>query len=105
MATIEGFRAYARLEEQDESAAICYDAALSFAEYAGIPPMTDCPLYDLFVYGVALYQYENRGFSPAISVNAFTQESWVTRQIAGLKQMLEYGNAAKQTGGGAYGGP
>ena len=97
MANLRGFVEYGKLECDDRAAEICFQAALSFAEHAGLPEgrFVGNALYDLLVYGVALKEYENRGFSPAIAVNSFVQNSWVTAQVTALKKMLEYG----KTGG------
>lgn len=90
MPSIEGFRAYARLDDDEPIADACYAAAIGYGEAAGIPEMSDEPLYDMFVYAVALHFYDNRGFSPAMNINANAQNDFVDRWITKLKIQLEY---------------
>lgn len=81
MADLEGFSAYARIEDDDPSAKICYDAAISAAHIAGVPEMEDVPAYDLMIYALGLHYYDNRGFSPGVAVDGRTQDDWVSRRI------------------------
>ena len=108
MVNANDFVAYARLDispAEDGSIGLCLEAAVSFARIAGIPPLKDCDLYDLFVYALALSYYDNRGFSPGVSVNANVQTSWVQQQTTALKLMLEYGAVEPAEEGGADGSP
>ena len=69
--TFKGFTAYARLsaadlEEEDErvTAELCYRAALDAARSCGIPVDTlDNAKMELYVYALALHEFDNRGFS------------------------------------------
>jgi hypothetical protein len=102
MADVKGFREYARLDEDDPAAKLCFKAAVGYAEAAGIPPLSGNTLYDLFVYAVALHFFDNRGFSPGTQVNAIQQSDFADRQITKLKIMLE-AEVALSKGGGAVG--
>lgn len=105
MANIEGFRAYARLDEEDPSAEICYNAALAQVKIAGVPPMDGNGSYDLLIYALALYYYENRGFSPGMAVDGRTQTNWAERQITAFLIQLGIEARLHPEGSGASGNP
>lgn len=81
MATLEGFKRYARLPpdsmDDDRTAELCYDAAVQSAKDAGIPDFLlkiNDAKYSLYIYALALYWYENRGFMPVGTQNGETQK-------------------------------
>lgn len=68
MPTLEGFKAYARLDADDMDPSIesCYQAALQHARDAGVPEFLFAlgedgdPKLNLYVNALALYFYDNR---------------------------------------------
>lgn len=105
MASIEGFLAYARIDEEDPSAQLCYDAAISDAAISGVPPMEGVAAYDLLIYALALHYFENRGFSPGMAVDGRTQDGWVQRKITAFIIKLGLEAQIKANGGGSGGDP
>lgn len=78
MATVRDFINYARLPpgEDDLTALLCYNAAVQSAADSGIPDICNTQndaKYDLYIYALALYWYENRGFMPVGTQNAETR--------------------------------
>lgn len=76
--TITGFKSYARImpDDTDETAALCLAAAQQHAHDAGIPDRLDYEgdaKYALYIYALALHYYDNRGFSPVINSDDYTQ--------------------------------
>jgi len=74
--TIEGFRDYARLSPDDDSASIeiCFNAAVQHTVDAGVPLWLfdgdGDPKLNLYVYALALNLYDNRGFELPNGVSA-----------------------------------
>lgn len=65
MASLAGFRSYAVIgsEETDAELSLCLQAAMAYAENAGVPePEDDNALYDMLVYRLAMFWHDNRGF-------------------------------------------
>lgn len=67
MPKLEEFRAYARIgeEEPDEVVRLYLDGAIQHAKDAGIPDFLseiEDPKYNLYVYAMGAYLYDNRGF-------------------------------------------
>lgn len=102
MATIEGFRAYARLDEEDPVAQACFRAAIAYGEAAGVAERRDNELYDLYVYAAALHFFDNRGFSPGYQTHAASQNALVDAWLTKLKMQLELNG---RTGGDGDGSP
>jgi hypothetical protein len=67
----EDFAAYARLSDADLeepgerlTAELCYEAAIDSARSCGIPVDTlENRKMELYIYALALYEFDNRGFS------------------------------------------
>lgn len=80
MATLENFKQYARLPSDDsfdKTAEVCFNAAEQSAIDAGIPEflkLDNDAKYNLYVYALALYWYENRGFMPIGTQNEETRK-------------------------------
>lgn len=65
MADILGLRSYAVISEQESDAEVelCLEAAMEYAEGAGVPePETPSALYDMLVYRIATFYHDNRSF-------------------------------------------
>lgn len=80
MATLDDFKQYARLppdDSFDKTAEVCFEAATQAAQDAGIPEFLkfdNDAKYNLYVYALALYWYENRGFMPIGAQNEETRK-------------------------------
>lgn len=94
MADIAGFKNYARLpldDPDDQAAEICFNAALQSSADAGIPEflrLANDAKYDLYIYALALYWYENRGFMPIGAHNDETRRIMSQMRIE-LKYRVE----------------
>lgn len=65
MATLAGFRRYAVIgdEESDQELTPLLEAAMAYAEGAGVPePEEDNSLYDLVVYRIATFYHDHKAF-------------------------------------------
>lgn len=108
MPSLEGFRDYARLDEEDPSAEACFTAAIGYGAQAGVARRENSPLYDMFIYALALHFFDNRGFSPGVQTHAGQQNDFVDRWITKLKIMLALEDNEVPDGneeGGDAGGP
>lgn len=93
--TFEGFMAYARLsdadmEEEGEALAaeLCYMAAVDTAKSYGIPVESlDHAKMELFIYALALQEFDNRGFSLLHTSASAIQ--WRERKLTQMKIELE----------------
>lgn len=80
MASLGDFKQYARLpldDPDDKAAEVCFEAATQAAQDAGIPEflkLDNDAKYNLYVYALALYWYENRGFMPVGAHNDETRK-------------------------------
>ncbi len=62
MASVEGLREYVREDEDSDSELTPFlEAAMLYAEGAGVERDDESPLYDLLVYMIAGHWYDNRG--------------------------------------------
>lgn len=91
MANLEGFINYARIMPDDEetTAALCFESACAHAkDAAGIPQEVidsgNDPKLDMYIYALALFNYDNRGFTPM-------SQSWSTNEFMN-KQMIKMRN-------------
>ena len=93
--SFRGFTAYARLsaadlEEEDErvTAELCYRAAMDAARDCGIPVDTvDNAKMELYVYALALHEFDNRGFS--VLNQSASAEKYRERKMTQWKVELE----------------
>lgn len=91
----DGFLAYARLsdavlEEPGEAstAELCYMAAIDSARSCGIPvDSLDSAKMELYIYALALQEFDNRGFS-AVNASAASVQ-WRERKMTQMKLELE----------------
>lgn len=79
MASLADFKHYARLlpDDSDPVASVCFSAAIQSARDAGIPDFLNTigdAKYNLYIYALALYWYENRGFMPIGAQNEETRK-------------------------------
>ena len=92
MATLKEFCGYIHAEESDITARLCLRAAQAKARAAGVPDFEDNAQYDLFLYALAGYWYDNRSLmdiggtseDTQRMINAFVQElRYVEEGVAG----------------------
>ena len=90
MASLGDFKQYARLppdDSSDKTAEVCFEAATQAAQDAGIPEflkLDNDAKYNLYVYALALYWYENRGFMPVGAHNDETRKI-MTQNACGIE--------------------
>lgn len=75
--TVEGFRAYLNPPPDitDAQLKIWLDAAKSEARTAGVPEFSHNAQYDLFIYALATWQYDNRGLQVSGTYQATALET------------------------------
>ncbi len=73
MATIEEFCKYIHADASDTTARLCLNAAQAKARTAGIPDYSDNAQYDLFLYALAGYWYDNRSLMDIGGTDEATQ--------------------------------
>lgn len=97
MATLENFRSYLRNPPDDDQELQVYlDAAKQSASDAGVPEHKGNPKYDLFLYALASYYYDNRGFSFSGSYQA-TAETNARRMINSMVLELRHSAINEET--------
>jgi len=69
MANLQGFKEYARTDDDDISLKGVLIASKKYVEGAGVPEQQDNELYDVLVYMIALNWYENRGVATGDRIN------------------------------------
>lgn len=76
-ATLESLKEYLGLmpDDADGAAKICLDAAIAKARAAGVPDLQSNAQYDLFIYALAAYYYDNRGLTVSGSYKTETMEA------------------------------
>ncbi|MBC8531750.1 head-tail connector protein [Gehongia tenuis] len=76
-ATLDGLKEYLGLmpDDTEGAARICLDAAIAKARVAGIPALQNNAQYDLFIYALAAYYYDNRGLTVSGSYKTGTTEA------------------------------
>ncbi|HHW24369.1 MAG TPA: hypothetical protein GXX22_02800 [Clostridiales bacterium] len=92
MLCFEGFCEYAKISDPaDNTARLCYDAAVQAAKDAGVPGWLferGHPVLELFVYALALHWYDNRGFTPLVTLE--TLDEYSKRVLNGMLCSLRY---------------
>lgn len=89
-ATLAGFREYARInpDEDTATAELCYNAAIAHASGIDIDvtALADNAKYALYIYALALHWYDNRGLTP--SSQAYAVDEYTRRITASFKNEL-----------------
>ena len=76
MATTAGLASYLRLLPDDsEDLTLYLNAAKAKAAAAGIPELENNDLYDLFLYALAAFYYDNRGMTFAGTYQGTAEEN------------------------------
>lgn len=74
--TVAGLKDYLRNPpDNDDVLELYLNAAVEKANSAGIPQYTDNALYDLFIYSLASFYYDNRGLTFGGSYQATAEEN------------------------------
>lgn len=92
MLNFEGFCDYAKIADTtDKTAQLCFDAAVQAARDAGIPGWLfedGHPVLELYVYALALHWYDNRGFTPIVTLE--TLDEYSLRTLNSMVCALRY---------------
>lgn len=77
MVTVEGLRDYLNSAPDTATSQLSMwlDAAKSEARSAGVPDFQNNALYDLFLYSLAAWYYDNRGLQVSGAYQATTRET------------------------------
>lgn len=96
MLSFEGFRAYARLDDpvfdeggEQETARLCYEAAMADAESCGIPveKLRGNAKFALYIYALAGHYFDNRAFLSASQ--SYTGDEYAKRMMTKMQLELK----------------
>lgn len=94
MASIEEFCRYIHTDTSDLTAHLCLRAARAKARAAGVPDFKHNAQYDLFLYALAGYWYDNRSL---MDIGGFSEDT--QRMINTFVQELRYAEGGVDDGG------
>lgn len=98
MLSFDGFCGYARIDEsiraipeEEESALLCYEAAVDTARGCGVPveqlETAGNRMLELYIYALAGHYYDNRNFQS--SVQSYTGDQYTQRMMTRMRIALE----------------